>query len=64
MNPICYLLCFYSLFLTWLINGQGYHVSVDGDDDNPGNKQQPFRTISQAASIALPDDVITVHEGT
>ena len=64
MNPICYLLCFYSLFLTCSINGQGYHVSVDGDDNNPGNKEHPFRTISQAASIALPGDVITVHEGT
>ncbi|MGC9375580.1 MAG: DUF1565 domain-containing protein, partial [Bacteroidales bacterium] len=40
-----------------------YHVSVKGKDDNPGIFSQPFRTISAAANIALPGDVITVHEG-
>lgn len=46
------------------MNGQGYHVSKLGDDAHIGNKEFPFKTISKAASIALPGDVITVHEGT
>lgn len=41
-----------------------YHVSVDGDDGNDGSSQAPFRTISAAARVAQPGDVITIHEGT
>ncbi|MCX6327052.1 MAG: right-handed parallel beta-helix repeat-containing protein [Bacteroidia bacterium] len=41
-----------------------YHVSVNGNDNNSGSLSQPFSTISAAAKIALPGDVITVHEGT
>jgi hypothetical protein len=40
-----------------------YHVSVNGDDGNPGTKRSPFRTIMRAANAAHPGDVITVHEG-
>ncbi len=36
-----------------------YHVSKAGTDDNPGTKALPFRTISAAARIAQPGDVIT-----
>jgi len=41
-----------------------YHVSVDGDDLNPGTRELPFRTISRAAGIAGPGDTVTVHAGT
>lgn len=41
----------------------GIHVSVNGDDTNPGTRKAPFRTIQQAARVAQPGDVITVHEG-
>jgi len=41
-----------------------YHVSVLGDDRNPGSKDRPLRTIMEAARRAQPGDVITVHEGT
>ena len=41
-----------------------YHVSVTGNDNNPGTLSQPFETISAAARIALSGEVITVHEGT
>ena len=41
-----------------------YHVSVKGSDNNDGSVSKPFRTISVAARIARPGDVITVHEGT
>ncbi len=40
-----------------------YHVSIKGNDRNPGTLKQPFRTISAAARIAGPGDVITVYQG-
>ncbi len=40
-----------------------FHVSVHGDDANEGSVGKPFRTISAAARIAQPGDVITVHQG-
>ena len=41
-----------------------YHVSINGNDSDSGTKAQPFRTISMAAKLAQPGDVITVGEGT
>ena len=41
-----------------------FHVSINGSDDNDGSASKPFRTISAAAQVARPGDVITVHEGT
>ncbi|MCP4376648.1 MAG: DUF1565 domain-containing protein [bacterium] len=40
-----------------------YHVSPCGDDGNAGTKSKPFKTISAAAEVAQPGDVVTVHEG-
>ena len=40
------------------------HVSVKGTDNNDGSAGKPFRTISAAARVAQPGDVITVHAGT
>jgi alpha-N-arabinofuranosidase len=40
-----------------------YHVSIAGLDHNSGSRQSPFKTISAAAQVARPGDVITVHEG-
>lgn len=54
--PIILLSC--TLFAT------EYHVSVHGSDSNNGATSTPFKTISAAAKIAQPGDVITVHEGT
>ncbi|MHC4520649.1 MAG: right-handed parallel beta-helix repeat-containing protein, partial [Planctomycetota bacterium] len=47
-----------------MVSAGEYHVSVDGSDGNTGSSAQPFRTISQAADLAQPGDVITVHGGT
>ena len=52
------------LFSSGAIQARRYHVSVKGDDTNKGTAQAPFRTISRAAELAQPGDVITVHEGT
>ena len=41
-----------------------FHVATDGNDANRGTKKAPFRTIQQAADLAQPGDVITVHGGT
>lgn len=40
-----------------------YHVKKSGNDSNSGTFEQPLLTITKAANIALPGDVITVHEG-
>ena len=40
-----------------------YHVSVKGDDSNPGSASEPLRTIQAAAMLAQPGDTVTVHEG-
>ncbi|HID78689.1 MAG TPA: DUF1565 domain-containing protein [Planctomycetaceae bacterium] len=40
------------------------HVAVTGDDRNGGSAEEPLRTISAAARLAQPGDVITVHGGT
>jgi len=45
------------------IQAAEYHVSQNGLDSNKGLKSQPFKTISTVAQIAMPGDVITVHEG-
>jgi hypothetical protein len=39
------------------------HVSGSGDDAHAGSPAQPLRTISAAARLAQPGDVITVHAG-
>ena len=45
------------------IGAREFQVSVKGDDHNEGTAARPFRTISAAARVARPGDVITVHEG-
>ncbi|MEP1487556.1 MAG: right-handed parallel beta-helix repeat-containing protein [Algibacter sp.] len=46
-----------------IVNATEYHVSKKGNDFNTGSREAPFKTISKAAKIAQPGDVITVHEG-
>ena len=57
----------HAFFLIILISvgafAKEYHVSVKGDDDNAGSTLKPYRTISAAAEIAHPGDIITVHQG-
>ena len=40
-----------------------YHVMKSGNDNQEGTYHSPFRSISKAASIALPGDIVTVHQG-
>ena len=46
-----------------LASGKEFHVSATGSDRNKGSVAKPFRTISAAAGVAQPGDVITVHAG-
>lgn len=39
------------------------HVAVSGNDHNPGTKKKPLRSISAAAVLAHPGDVVMVHKG-
>jgi len=40
-----------------------FHVAQSGNDGNAGSAAAPFKTISKAAAVAQPGDLITVHEG-
>ena len=46
------------------VSAREYHVSVKGLDTNAGSASKPLKTISAAAQVAQPGDVIIVHEGT
>lgn len=59
VRVITLLFCVFSL----MIQAKEYHVSKKGNDSNQGTLEAPFKTISKAAKIAQPGDVITVHEG-
>ena len=51
------------LLLSGAAEARRYHVSGTGNDTNKGTAKAPFLTISRAAEIARPGDVIAVHEG-
>ena len=44
-------------------SGREYHVSTQGNDIHDGSAARPLRTISAAAELARPGDVVTVHQG-
>ena len=60
-NPIPLLLL---ALLAHAASATEFHVSVKGNDSNDGSAAKPFKTITAAAQVAQPGDVITVHEGT
>lgn len=43
---------------------QAYFVSINGNDNNPGNEAQPWRTIKKAADTAAAGDIVYVRGGT
>ncbi|MGH9159539.1 MAG: right-handed parallel beta-helix repeat-containing protein [Vicinamibacteraceae bacterium] len=43
--------------------GREYHVSPRGKDSQDGTRARPLRTVSAAAGVARPGDVVTVHAG-
>ncbi len=57
------ILLFCILIVSVSINARDIHVSVKGSDVNDGTASKPYKTISRAAQVVMPGDVITVHEG-
>ncbi|NWK55936.1 right-handed parallel beta-helix repeat-containing protein [Verrucomicrobiaceae bacterium N1E253] len=45
------------------LSAKEYHVSPRGNDTSAGTFAAPLRHIAKAAELAMPGDVITVHEG-
>ncbi len=43
--------------------GHEYHVAVTGNDSGDGSAGNPYKTITAAAAVAQPGDVVTVHTG-
>lgn len=41
-----------------------WHVATEGRDTAGGSADEPVRTITRAAALARPGDVVTVHAGT
>ena len=60
ISLILILIIFFPLFSS---NAKQFYVSKNGNDDNDGTKNKPFRSIQAAANIAYPGDIITVFEG-
>jgi hypothetical protein len=59
---------FASFLLTLVVgiapaSARDFHVSPSGDDAHDGSPEKMLKTISAAAKVAQPGDVITVHEG-
>lgn len=53
-----------SILVSFSASAREYHVAKAGSDSNNGSAFNPFKTINNAARVALPGDVIIVHEGT
>lgn len=51
------------LLLVTVVSAREYHVSQDGSDTQSGTVTVPFRTIQRAADMAMPGDIVIVHEG-
>jgi alpha-N-arabinofuranosidase len=46
------------------VSAREIHVAKTGNDSASGSQTSPFLTVSKAASIAQPGDIIIVHAGT
>jgi hypothetical protein len=55
---------FLAVSLATTLQAVELHVSLKGDDANPGSSEKPFKTIQAAAQVAQPGDTVTVHGGT
>jgi len=59
-----WMIVFALLFPVFANAATEYHVSVQGCDANDGSASRPLKTISAAARVAQPGDVIVVDSGT
>ncbi len=63
MNKLKPLFTFCFLFLGVNAFSTTWHVSPDGSDTHDGSEDNPFATISKAASLAIAGDTVLIHEG-
>lgn len=54
----------YAMFGAGRVYAREIHVSKLGNTSNTGSQDSPYLTINQAAAVACPGDVVTVHGGT
>lgn len=54
----------FALALASVASARQYDVFPNGNDANDGSAARPLRTISAAAKLAQPGDVVMVHAGT
>jgi len=57
------IVAFFMFVLFTRLGGTEYHVAKSGNDNNTGKAHSPFLSIRQAALVAGPGDLITVHAG-
>ena len=62
-NLACFLPIVVAFALATELHSAEYHVAINGSDSQNGTQAFPLRTIQQAANLAQPGDVITVHAG-
>ncbi len=63
MNKNFLLLTIFILFITNQINSQNFFVDLNGNDNNPGSFEQPFRLITTAIDKIKQGDTIFVRAG-
>lgn len=51
------------LILTFTVTARTFYVAVDGNDENPGTKEQPFAGIMCAQEAVLPGDTVLIRGG-
>ena len=60
LKNIIFIFFLITIFQPFLSLADEFYVSIRGNDENDGTKNNPFRTIQAAANVAYPGDVITV----
>jgi hypothetical protein len=62
----CLLLAFLALASSGserILTVRKIHVSLDGNDGNPGSLTAPLSKVQRGAKLAQPGDTVTVHAG-
>ncbi len=58
-----FILCL-ALCLVSLASAKNIYVSKQGNDNNPGTQNSPYKTIAKASSVAVAGDIIIIGQGT
>lgn len=53
-----------SILITTTTYSRNYYVSTDGNDDDQGTTEEPFKTINKGVEVAQAGDVVIVKSGT